>query len=103
MHKIRRDDIVQVLRGKDKGKKGKVLRIVREKNRAIVEGINLIKKHMRQRRQDQPGGIVSVEAAINISNLGLFCKHCNRPVRTGFKVLGDATKSRFCKKCKEVI
>lgn len=103
MSKIRRDDIVQVMKGKDKGKKGKVMRIILEKNRAIVERINLVKKHMRQKRQDQPGGIVSIEAAVNISNLSLFCKHCNRPARAGFKILGDGTKARFCKKCKEVI
>lgn len=103
MQKIRKGDIVQAVKGKDKGKKGKVLRIITEKNRAIVEGLNLVKKHKRQTRQDQQGGIVSIESPIAIANIMLVCKHCNRPARIGFKVNADKTKSRFCKACKEVI
>lgn len=103
MFKIRKGDIVQAVKGKDKGKKGKVLRIITEKNRAIVEGLNLVKKHKRQTRQDQQGGIVSIESPIAIANIMLVCKHCNRPARVGFKVETDKTKSRFCKACKEVI
>lgn len=103
MYKIRKGDTVEVTKGKDVGKKAKVLTILTAKNKAIVEGINLIKKHRRQTRQDQPGGIVSLEAPISISNLMLLCKHCNRRVRVGFKVLADKTKARFCKACKEVV
>jgi len=103
MFKIRQGDIVQVSKGKDIGKKGKVLKVLTAKTKAIVEGINLAKKHKRQTRQDQSGGIVSIEMPINMSNLMLLCKHCNRPARVGFKVLADGTKSRFCKACKEVI
>lgn len=103
MLKIKRGDTVQVIKGKDIGKKGKVLKILPGQVRAIVEGINLVKKHRRQVRQDQPGGIVSIEAALSISNLMLLCKHCNHPTRVGFKVLSDGTKSRFCKACNELI
>jgi large subunit ribosomal protein L24 len=103
MFKIRRDDTIQVIRGDDRGKKGKVLRIFPEEKRAIVEGINLVKKHKRKTQQDQQGGVVSIEAPIDISNLALFCKHCNRPARIGFMVSGDGLKSRVCRKCKEVI
>lgn len=103
MFKIRKGDTVEAIKGKDIGKKGKVLKILPGQNRAIVEGINLVKKHRRQTRQDQPGGVVSIEAPINLSNLMLLCKHCNRGVRAGFKVLADGTKSRFCKSCNEVI
>lgn len=103
MFKIRKDDTVQVIKGKDNGKKGKVLQIFPEGRHAIVEGINLVKKHKRQTRQDEKGGIVSIEAPISISNLMLVCKNCNRAVRIGFKILQDKTKSRFCKSCNEVI
>jgi len=103
MNKIRRDDIVMVIKGDDRGKKGKVLKVYPDENRAIVEGINLVKKHKRRTREDQQGGIVSIEAAIDLSNLMLFCKHCNRPVRAQVTVLKDKTKSRFCKLCKEPI
>lgn len=103
MFKIRKGDTVEAIKGKDIGKKGKVLKILPGQNRAIVEGINLVKKHRRQTRQDQPGGVVSIEAPISMANLMLFCKHCNRRVRAGFKVLADGTKSRFCKSCNEVI
>lgn len=103
MYKIRRDDIVTVIKGDDRGKKGKVLKVFPGEFRAIVEGINLVKKHRRRTREDQQAGIVSIEAPINLSNLMLFCKHCNRPVRTGVTILKDKTKSRFCKLCKELI
>lgn len=103
MLKIKKGDTVQVIKGKDRGKKGKVLKISPDENRTIVEGINLIKKHRRKTREDQQGGIVSIEAPINISNLMLVCKNCNRAVRVGFTLLKDGTKSRFCKSCKEAI
>jgi len=103
MHKIKQGDTVQAIKGKDAGKKGRVLRIIRDKNKALVEGVNMIKKHKRQTRQDQAGGIISIEAPINISNLMLVCKLCNRPARVGFKMLEDGTKSRFCKACEGVM
>lgn len=103
MFKIKRGDTVQVIKGKDRGKKGKVLKLIPEENRAIVEGINLIKKHKRRTREDEQAGIVTLEAPIHLSNLMFFCKHCNRTTRVGFTILKDGTKSRFCKKCKELI
>lgn len=103
MFKIRKNDIVIVCAGKDKGKKGKVLSIIREKNRAIVEGVNFIKKHMRKTREDQQGGIIQRESSINISNLMFFCNKCNKKTRIGFTLLKDGSKVRMCKKCREVI
>ncbi len=103
MSKIKKGDIAQITKGKDRGKKGKVIAIFPEEKRALVEGLNLVKKHKRQTRQDQQGGIVSIESPIAIANIMLVCKHCNRPARVGFKVETDKTKSRFCKACKEVI
>lgn len=103
MLKIRKDDTVQVIKGRDRGKKGKILQVYFKENRCLVEGINLVKKHKRQTRQDQQGGIVSIESPISISNLMFFCKHCNHPARVGFSTAKDGTKSRVCKSCKETI
>ena len=103
MFKIRRNDIVQIIAGKDKGKKGKVLRLFSMDNRVIVEGINLVKKHKRRTQQDQQAGITQIPSPIHLSNLMLICKNCNQPTRVGFIILTDGTKSRICKKCKEPI
>jgi len=105
MFKIKKGDIVQVMKGKDSGKRGRVLNILAsgERRRALVEGLNLVKKHKRQGRQDEKGGIISIEAPIDTANLMLFCKNCQRPGRVGFSILKDRTKVRFCKGCKEPI
>ena len=103
MQKIRKGDIIQAIKGKDKGKKGKVIQVFSDRGRALVEGINLAKKHKRQTRQDQQGGIVSIEMPIALGNIMLVCKHCDHAVRVGFSILKDGTKSRVCKACKEVI
>jgi len=103
MLKIRKGDIVVVRSGDDQGKKGKVLKVFPQANRAIVEGINLVKKHKRRTQQDQQGGIVSVELPLEISNLLIFCKGCNRGVKAGFNTLKDGTKTRFCRACKETL
>ncbi|MDD2703484.1 MAG: 50S ribosomal protein L24 [Candidatus Omnitrophica bacterium] len=104
MLKIKKGDSVQVVKGKDRGKKGKIIRIVDEGKRAVVEGINMVKKHKRRTQQDQQqGGIVSVETPISTANLMFFCKNCSRTVRVGFKILSDNTKVRCCKKCGETI
>jgi len=103
MLKIKKGDIVQVVKGKDRGKQGKVLIISLAKRKALVEGVNLVKKHQRQTRQDQKGGIVSVEAFIALANIMVFCKGCNKPARVGFIANKDNTKSRICKTCKGVL
>ncbi|MCX5706200.1 MAG: 50S ribosomal protein L24 [Candidatus Omnitrophica bacterium] len=103
MQKLKKEDIVQVIKGKDRGKKGKILSLFAENKRVLVEGINLAKKHKRQTRQDQQGGIVSIEMPISIAKLMLICKHCNRPVRVALVISKDGVKARVCKACKEVI
>jgi len=103
MQKIRKGDTVQAVKGKDQGKKGKVIQVFPGTGRVLVEGINLAKKHKRQSRQDQQGGIVSIEQPIAVGNIMLVCQHCSRPVRVGFTILKDGTKSRVCKSCKEAI
>ncbi|MBI1976179.1 MAG: 50S ribosomal protein L24 [Candidatus Omnitrophica bacterium] len=100
---IRRDDTVQVLSGKDSGKSGKVIQIFREKGRALVQGINFVKKHHRRKSQDQPGGILQQESAIHISNLMLVCPQCKKSSKTGIQVLKDGSRVRICKSCREVV
>jgi len=103
MLKIKQNDLVQSIKGRDRGKKGKVLEILPGGKRALVEGVNLVKKHKRKTQQDQQGGVISIESSIAVSNLMLVCKSCNRPARVGIKILNDGNKSRYCKSCKEVI
>ncbi|MCM8792418.1 MAG: 50S ribosomal protein L24 [Candidatus Omnitrophica bacterium] len=103
MFKIKKGDTVLVLSGKDKGKKGKVLKVFSKEKRAIVERINMVKKAMRPRSTEQRGGIVSIEAPLYISKLMLICSSCGHPTRVGFKFLEDKTKVRICKKCNAII
>jgi len=100
---VKKNDTVKVLAGKDKGKSGKVLRVFPSRGRAIVQGANFVKKHARQTRQDQQGGIVQREASIDMSNLAVVCKGCNRPTRAGVDILKDGSRVRYCRKCKEVL
>ena len=101
--KIRKNDTVQVMAGKDRGKRGKVRFAYPKKNRIIAEGINFIKKHSRARGQVRQAGIIDLEAQIDASNVMLLCGKCNRPTRVGFTFLDDGRKVRICRKCKEVI
>ena len=103
MNKIKKNDVVHILSGKDKGKSGKVFRVFPLTGRALVEGINYVKKHVRKSKNDQKGGIISKESPISLSNLALFCKSCNKTARVSVNVLADGTKSRLCKRCKEVL
>ena len=100
--KIRKNDTVQVLAGKDKGKRGSVVRILSKKDAVIVSGVNLVKKAMKKRSQQDQGGIVEIEAPLNISNVGIVCNKCGRPVKVGYKVDGDK-KVRVCRKCGETL
>lgn len=106
--KIRKGDTVVVVRGKpsNKGKAGKVLKVIPEKGRVVVEGVNLVRKHLKEIPNVREGGIVEVEAPLHISNVMLLCPNCNKPTRVGFKVVeekGTLRKYRYCKKCGENI
>lgn len=101
--KIRKNDTVLVIAGKDKGKKGKVRFAYPKKERVLVEGINFIKKHSRARGRVRQAGIIDLEAPIHVSNVMLFCQKCNQPTRIGFTFLEDGKKVRICRSCKEVI
>jgi large subunit ribosomal protein L24 len=100
--KIRKGDRVVVITGKDKGKKGEVLKVIREENRAIVQGVAMIKRHQRQ-TTTQDGGVISKEAAIHISNLALEDPKDGKSTRVGYKFLKDGRKVRFAKRSGEVI
>jgi len=102
MH-IRKDDTVFVNTGKDKGKTGKVIKIFTGEKKALVQGINFLKKHQRRTQQDQQGGIIQKEMPIHISNLLLVCPKCNKPTRSKVNILGDGSKLRSCVKCKDTI
>ncbi|WP_457574918.1 50S ribosomal protein L24 [Desulfolithobacter sp.] len=96
---LRTNDQVEVIAGKDKGRVGKILKIDRKNNRAVVERINMIKKHQKPVDATQPGQIIEREAPIHISNLMLVCPECAKTVRIGKKILEDGTKVRVCKSC----
>ena len=99
--KIRKGDTVQVLAGKDKGKRGEVVRIIPKKDAVIVSGVNIVKKAMKKRSQQDQGGIAEVEAPLNISNVAIVCKKCG-PTRIGYKKDGDK-KVRVCRKCGDIL
>ena len=103
MH-VRRDDMVMVISGRDNGKTGRVLRVFPEKQRIIVDGLNLVKKHVRkdQSKQEQ-GGIIQKPASIHVSNVMLYCTKCSKPTRVGHRILEDGTRVRYCKKCQEEV
>jgi large subunit ribosomal protein L24 len=101
--KIRKDDTVVVIAGKDKGKKGKVRFAYPKKQQIIVEGINFIKKHSRAKGAARQAGIIDLEAPIHISNVMLLCDKCNKPSRIGFEKLEDGRRVRVCRSCHEVI
>lgn len=97
--RIKKGDTVEIITGKDKGKSGKVLRVFVKEDRAIVEGLNVVKKHQKRRSEQQQSGIVEKPAPINISNLALWCPSCKKGVRFGVQVNEDKSKVRVCKKC----
>jgi len=99
--KLKKEDTVEVIAGKDKGKRGKILKIARDADRVVVEGVNLVKKAKKKRKQNDRGGIIEVEAALHASNLMIVCKKCG-PTRIGKKMDGDK-RVRVCKKCGEAL
>jgi large subunit ribosomal protein L24 len=101
--RVAKNDIVEVIAGNDRGKRGKVLKVFPETNRLLVEGVNFVHRHTRPQRRGAQGGIVEKEAPMNASNVLLVCSKCNRGVRVRTKVLTDKSKSRVCTQCGEMI
>lgn len=102
MASIRKNDKVKVLSGKEKGRQGKVLKVFNERETALVERLNFVKRHTRAGgKAGQHGGIIEKEAPIRLTKLMLVCPKCSKPTRTGTRILEDKTRVRYCKKCNE--
>ena len=101
--KIRKDDTVLVIAGKDKGKKGKVRFAYPKEQRILIEGVNFIKKHSRAKGAARQAGIIDLEAPIHVSKVMLLCDKCSKPSRIGFEKLEDGRRVRICRSCREVI
>ena len=103
--KIRKGDTILIISGKDRTKKGKVIEVLPKKNRIVVEGINIVKKHVRPKRAGEKGQRVEVPRPLDLSNVKLLCPKCKKPTRVGYKLVtkGKERKQRICKKCKQGI
>ena len=101
--RFKREDTVQIIGGKDKGKRGKIQHVFPKNSLVVVDGANMIKRHLRARQGVRQAGIVQQEAPFHISNVMLVCSHCDRAVRVGYKFLNDDKKVRVCASCREVI
>ena len=100
--KIHKGDNVQIMAGKDKGKRGKVLKVNLKSGKILVQGLNMFKKHQRPKKQGDKGEIISISRFLNVSNAMLVCSSCDKPTRVGYKIEVDS-KSRYCKKCKAIL
>lgn len=104
MYRIHKDDKVMVVTGKDVGKIGKVVKILRKHDKVIVEKVNMVKRHVRPNPyRREPGGIVEKEMPIHVSNIMVVCTSCAKPTRVGYRYTDDNKKQRFCKKCNETL
>lgn len=101
--RVHKDDTVLIIAGKDRGKQGKVLRVYTKSERLVVEGANMVKRHMRARPPAIQGGIMEREGPLHVSNVMLLCNKCHHPARVGHRILEDGKHVRFCRACREVI
>ncbi len=101
--RIKKNDMVMVIAGRDRGKTGKVMRVDPAKGRVVIERLNIVKRHSKPRGAQSPGGIVEKEASIAISNVMIMCDRCNAPVRVGVKTVEDGAKTRICRRCGDQI
>ena len=98
---VKTGDTVIIMSGRERGKQGKVLAVSPEEGKVIIEGRNMVTKHVKPRRMGEQGGIVKAEGAMYACKVQLVCPHCNKPTRVGHKLYEDGTKGRVCKKCGE--
>ncbi|MFH0888039.1 MAG: 50S ribosomal protein L24 [Planctomycetota bacterium] len=101
--RIKKNDVVKVKSGASRGKTGKIIKVIPEDGTAVVQGINLLWKHMRRSNQYPHGARIQKEAPINISKLMLVCPNCNKPAKSGYKITESGVKNRICKKCSQVV
>ena len=97
--RIKKNDTVMVIAGRERGKPGKVLRVLPEKQRLLIERLNLVKRHQKPRGAQSPSGIIEKEAPIHLSNIMIMCDKCNAPVRMGKRALDDGRSVRVCRRC----
>ncbi|MEE9613687.1 MAG: 50S ribosomal protein L24 [Thermodesulfobacteriota bacterium] len=102
-YKIRKDDQVMVVSGKEKGKTGRVMRVIPNRGTVVLEKLNMVKRHTKPSSKHRHGGIIEKEAPIAVSNVMIICDKCNKPVRVGKKLLEDGRRARCCRKCGEVL
>lgn len=100
--KIKKGDTVLIIKGKDRGKTGKVIKALPKDHRVVVEGLNLVKKHIKPKREGEKGKIIEIPRPISVSNVKLICPNCNKPTKVGYKFENEE-KYRYCKKCKGLI
>ena len=101
--RLRNNDNVLVVKGRDRGKQGRVQQVIIKDNKVVVEGVNVAMRHSKPTANVRQGGIIQKEMPIQVSNVMLVCTHCNRPARISYRVLADGTKARVCRRCEEVI
>ena len=101
--KIRKNDTVLIITGKDKGKKGKIRRALPKEEKVLVEGLNVIKRHSKTKGQARQAGIIELEAPLKVSKVMFICTKCTKPARIGYRLLDDGKKARVCRACSEVI
>lgn len=100
---VKKDDQVMVMAGKEKGKSGKLLKVIAKKDGALIEKVNFVKRHSRPSGQNRQGGIIEKESPVPLSNIMIICSKCAGPVKVGRKILEDGKRVRYCKKCGEHI
>jgi large subunit ribosomal protein L24 len=103
MQRIRRDDTVRVISGKERGKQGQVREVLLDRRRVVIQGLNMVKRHQRQKSEREPAGIIAKEGPIDVSNVQLICRACQKPTRPHFRVRADGVKVRVCHKCQQDI
>ena len=101
MRRLRQDDLVEVLTGKDRGRRGQIREVQAQRTRVIVQGVNIVKKHMKPRALGAAAGIIEVEASLHWSNVAVVCPDCDKPTRIGYRRRVDGTKVRYCRRCQE--
>lgn len=100
--KFKKNDEVIITSGKDRGKKGKIEKIISEDSKVLLPGLNLYKRHLKKRNEQNPGGIIDIARPVDIANIAVICPKCSKPTRVGFKIQGDK-KFRVCRKCDSII
>ncbi|KPJ70748.1 50S ribosomal protein L24 [Microgenomates bacterium DG_75] len=101
--KLKKGDSIIVIKGKDKGRKGKIEKILRKTGKVLIPGINVYKKHARKQSEKKPGGIIEIVKPLPVANVALYCSKCKKPTRIGYQIDKSGNKTRICRKCQTII